>query len=676
VNLRDWLVASGPALALGSAIVLAIGVLFVVVARDPAARRRAGGLALWATAGYFALALLPLPRWSLPRWSLPRASAPEPASTPATVEDAALAAPPDLQALLAALPPASPRTAPSASGAANVRNGLDAAPAAPAAATESPAPTAVPFAAALPIAFAAGAALSAFWLLLGVLRLHRIVARSTPAPAALVRAARLPPTIDVRIATLPVRPFCCGLLRPRIVLPPDLARPTPAALAVLRHEWAHLRAGDVRLQAVMALLQPLLFWQPLFWWLRRQVRFCSELLADAEAAQTGVHDYVRAMLDLFATPTPRLAAPLASTVFHRPSEFYRRLHMLLARERPLSASPSRWLRALHGAGAAGVTVACALALGARPLAAQEPAQDPASELRVLRDLVADLRKEIADLRATAEAAPHENDEYVVQKGDSIEGILRGRLGRRATPEDTARFKQLNPDVLPDRLRVGQKVRVPRRGGYWDAMGGQHNGAWSPFGVHGQQPAANAPDNLQWQWPSGAAPDLTWAPFGVQGQPPAGGAPQDPMGAPAGGFPNADPLQRPGGGQPPAGPLTQNPFGGYGNVDPASARLTDLITAVTRCIELRGDVEVAELEFAELDQRAAAGTTTTLERDRARVRVRVKKQQLAAVVQILKGQLELAQQELQRLEKLHEAGVVSDTELGRARNFVDVLKGPF
>src|SRR5262249_45362127 len=280
VNLRDWIGESGPVLALGSALVLAIGVLFVWLSRDAAGRRRAGGLALWATAGYFALALLPLPRWSLPVIPAPPAASPPPAAGAAAPEPEPA---PTAPAAAPVVPPAAvPAPPPSIDIAVERSAQVPLAAIPPAIPAGPPAPRAVAIAAVLPMAFVAGAVLSSLWLLLGVLRLRRVVARSVPASAALVRAAGLPEGIDVRIARLPVRPFCCGLLRARIVLPPGLARPTPAALTVLRHEWAHLRAGDVRLQAVIALLQPLLFWQPLYWWLRRQVRFCSELLADAE----------------------------------------------------------------------------------------------------------------------------------------------------------------------------------------------------------------------------------------------------------------------------------------------------------------------------------------------------------------------------------------------------------
>src|SRR5262249_37394236 len=133
-----------------------------------------------------------------------------------------------------------------------------------------------------------------------------------------------------------------GVVAPVIVLPRELAdrQRLPQALAVLGHEAAHLRARDTAVQLLFALLAVPMFCHPLFWWLRARVRFCAEVLADAAAAGGGVHAYVRELLDL-AEHAPPLLPQGGIAIFHRPSDFYRRIQMLLQREGPLSPSPSR-----------------------------------------------------------------------------------------------------------------------------------------------------------------------------------------------------------------------------------------------------------------------------------------------------------------------------------------------
>ena len=53
---------------------------------------------------------------------------------------------------------------------------------------------------------------------------------------------------------------------------------------LLAHEWAHIRRGDLWLLAASRLLLVVLFAHPLYWLLRRRLRFDQELMADAEAA--------------------------------------------------------------------------------------------------------------------------------------------------------------------------------------------------------------------------------------------------------------------------------------------------------------------------------------------------------------------------------------------------------
>ncbi|MBL9077127.1 MAG: LysM peptidoglycan-binding domain-containing protein [Planctomycetes bacterium] len=49
--------------------------------------------------------------------------------------------------------------------------------------------------------------------------------------------------------------------------------------------------------------------------------------------------------------------------------------------------------------------------------------------------------------------------YTIARGDTLEGIARRQLGDRKRVKE---LRELNPDVDPAKLRVGQKIRVPKQ----------------------------------------------------------------------------------------------------------------------------------------------------------------------------------------------------------------------
>src|SRR5207302_8833930 len=85
-------------------------------------------------------------------------------------------------------------------------------------------------------------------------------------------------------AALPLM-FCWW--RPVIVLPADLCRDGDSAALryCLAHEWSHVERRDAWTWHLASLAGLLFFYQPLFWWLRRQLRLCQDFLADACAAE-------------------------------------------------------------------------------------------------------------------------------------------------------------------------------------------------------------------------------------------------------------------------------------------------------------------------------------------------------------------------------------------------------
>ena len=65
-----------------------------------------------------------------------------------------------------------------------------------------------------------------------------------------------------------------GLRTPKIVLPEPMVRTAPSAEIryCVAHEWSHIRNRDIVVWWAVQLLQPLVWFQPLYWYLRRELR--------------------------------------------------------------------------------------------------------------------------------------------------------------------------------------------------------------------------------------------------------------------------------------------------------------------------------------------------------------------------------------------------------------------
>ena len=77
-------------------------------------------------------------------------------------------------------------------------------------------------------------------------------------------------------------PAVCGLFRPVILLPRTLAENLSAGQlrAVLLHEAAHLRRGDIWVNCAQALLQVAYWWHPLLWAANARIRRVREEAVD------------------------------------------------------------------------------------------------------------------------------------------------------------------------------------------------------------------------------------------------------------------------------------------------------------------------------------------------------------------------------------------------------------
>jgi beta-lactamase regulating signal transducer with metallopeptidase domain len=220
------------------------------------------------------------------------------------------------------------------------------------------------------------------WLL-GYIALGRILRRSTPAPAEIVKLfeslfapARVPRLLVSRRLRVPIS---CGLLKPAIVLPLSLCDPPlfQRLRWVFAHELTHVQRRDAWSALLLGLGQAIYFYLPWFWWLRRQVRLCQEYVADAVAAEQAepAADYAEFLLSLTGAP----AVPLAATgVSGHSSDLYRRVSMLLTEPvRVEKRCPRPWSLAAAGGLLSLAVIVAGIGLRAEPVAADVVAYEPA-----------------------------------------------------------------------------------------------------------------------------------------------------------------------------------------------------------------------------------------------------------------------------------------------------------
>lgn len=132
-------------------------------------------------------------------------------------------------------------------------------------------------------------------------------------------------------------PFTYTWIRPVILLPAGLCdRDDSGALRdVLAHEWSHVEKRDAWTWNLACLSGLVLFYQPLFWWLRRQLRLCQDFLADARAAAEGsAEDYAAFLVGLARVRRSVPYVP-ALGIGDNGSNLYRRVVMLVQDREPL-----------------------------------------------------------------------------------------------------------------------------------------------------------------------------------------------------------------------------------------------------------------------------------------------------------------------------------------------------
>jgi beta-lactamase regulating signal transducer with metallopeptidase domain len=501
----DALVRHGPDLAAGTTLLLGVAALAARAHKSPLHVQRLGEAGVLTALAFVALALTPLPRPLSeltagaeapsapvivpPLDGLRRQAGLLPAAATtalATIQDqsAALdpqrpwpvlgasprrtwpgdlleqgssASPRDSAATAAPLPtPALPGAPAHAANPGDVQPMSPAQPVAQTAAAEPSQPMALGHV--LARAVLAGSLVGLVWLALGALRLISILRSSRPAPTWV--AGLLPADVDasrVRLVTTDrhTGPFCVGAVRPTVVLPEVLCERerADALRAVLLHEMGHALAGDGAGRLVLTAALPVLWWHPLFWWLRRTVRLASELRADDHAAtHAGKGRYARRLLDLAseglgAGPVP-LAAP---SVFGSRTDLSRRIEMLMHRTDRLALRCSALRRSAQGALATGLLALAALSFGAAPLSAQDAAEQ-----------LDRLHAERAELMAQVQAL-HDERAHMAEQMRDMETVLLQMQARLEQMEleqmagQAANSRLLSVDEYQRQLELSERL---------------------------------------------------------------------------------------------------------------------------------------------------------------------------------------------------------------------------
>ena len=218
-------------------------------------------------------------------------------------------------------------------------------------------------------------------ILFGMVWMWRLARRAEPlsGPAWLLPLGRVTERLDLRTAVRVVRsdaaamPVTCGVLRPAVVLPEESEDWSEERReAVLLHELAHVRRGDLATHLIAWVACSLYWFHPLAWIAARRLRHESERACDdlVLGAGTRASEYATHLLDIVRS-AGRGSAPAAAVPMAQKSSFEGRLLAILEPGVARQALTARKK----------VAVAAGLALVVIPLAAMAPARSDLSGIR-------------------------------------------------------------------------------------------------------------------------------------------------------------------------------------------------------------------------------------------------------------------------------------------------------
>jgi beta-lactamase regulating signal transducer with metallopeptidase domain/HEAT repeat protein len=185
--------------------------------------------------------------------------------------------------------------------------------------------------------------------LLRAAQARRIAARATATDdfsellSSCARKMRVRPGVSLRLSDAVNTPAVCGVFRPVILLPRALAGKldAPQMRAVLLHELAHIRRGDLWAGHLQTTLQIFYFYNPFLWLANAAIRrvreeAVDELVLVAMAEEAAVYPETLLNVAKFSLQAPRLAFGFAG-ILEGKSTLGARLRLMLQRPWPTSA---------------------------------------------------------------------------------------------------------------------------------------------------------------------------------------------------------------------------------------------------------------------------------------------------------------------------------------------------
>ncbi len=292
---------------------------------------------------------------------------------------------------------------------------------------------------------------------LWVRRLVRLAAAAPPAWPELLQACsrqlKLKRPVGLKISSEAIGPAVCGLWRPTIVMPAQLAEQMSdtSLRAVFLHELAHIKRGDLWVNHLQSLLQVFYFYNPLLWLANAAIRRAREQAVDemvlvALGEEAGVYPETLLAVAKLALFRAKPALGLVGIVENKRS-LSQRLKLMV--ERPIPRSARLGITGLILVAMMGALL-LPMARGQReisplltPAASQEPQVGLAEMLpatntqdQILLDAT---RRKNAELLSAQTPAEHH------QTGTSVHEIRVFRLKHADPVEIADLFSKLFPD---------------------------------------------------------------------------------------------------------------------------------------------------------------------------------------------------------------------------------------
>ncbi len=297
----------------------------------------------------------------------------------------------------------------------------------------------------LPIIYWCGVVFMLARVAMGQWILWRLRAAATPVPASVLqpwnrlrghwphsRWSRRP---QLLVAPNLHSPVAFGIWRPVVLIPPALCQQCRALelQAVLLHELAHIRRRDALADAVAVTAGVIFFYQPLLWWLRRQVRLYREYVVDQQAAMgmASPGRYATCLLELARNGGPLLKWPGAATpLLGSHSEFYRRMKNLLRHPAPPTCESPAQVKWLLGAAVAMAIATTTLTLRAGAGVPLWPQPNLAAMASTRTSIPGDVRG--LEHRSFNRAAAVDRGMAYLLRHQGVQGQWLGRYGPAVT----------------------------------------------------------------------------------------------------------------------------------------------------------------------------------------------------------------------------------------------------